>query len=349
MRRFFHTLLLFSIVPALLFVILEIHARTSEAHFWFDGAATKIAENRVDFIFIGSSRVAAAVDADEFSTSLSKATHKSYRALNLGMGYSTAAEYYFGLKKLLRRNQYCLRDTTVLIEAPFGLPASDTWEDDWLQFPELPYHLSPYLEWADMLAYAKVQNAPSLNKGLVALGKLSAFSVRAFPYREKLLATLEQNTDRLQERWNIGTHRPSGEVDLKQDGGVRTDAQGVELVRKAALDCFNNSLHEQTQIDWERTIIKDFVKLVRVSGGKVVFFEIPVCSLQAKSLQTELRKQDAPSLAKHRVDWGFSTLKVDFICNDLDFPDLWHLRKSRSKDFSRSLAEAFYRDSCKEP
>jgi hypothetical protein len=55
------------------------------------------------------------------------------------------------------------------------------------------------------------------------------------------------------ERSNTGTHRPDDEIDLRHDGDIRTDEQGVELSRTAALRIFDNSMRDQKPIDCEVT------------------------------------------------------------------------------------------------
>src|SRR5262249_22993251 len=91
------------VLPILVLGLVEALVRTTTDRMplWY-GAAERVAErDRVDVIFVGSSRVLAAVLTDAFSETVALQTGYRPRTLNLGRGYTTLIEHYLGLRNLL--------------------------------------------------------------------------------------------------------------------------------------------------------------------------------------------------------------------------------------------------------
>jgi hypothetical protein len=139
---------------------------------------------------------------------------------------------------------------------------------------------------------------------------------------------------------------PAPTADLRSTGGIRTDAEGIENAKKLAVELAKQSLdHQVPQREWEKSIVADLVKLIQQAGGQVVFYEMPLHSVQAAPYQTPLRQADRVAFRQQATEWNCRYLEPDFVAPDVDFPDYWHLRKSRSQEFATKLAEAWYKAS----
>src|SRR5206468_946595 len=107
---------------------------------WYGAAQWAASEGRVDVVFSGSSRVAAAVDGASFAREVFLRTGHCPRILNLGRGYSTEAEHYLGLRNLFASHPQSLQGAVVFVEAGGGLPsdissgvrAPARWDGSWV-------------------------------------------------------------------------------------------------------------------------------------------------------------------------------------------------------------------------
>jgi hypothetical protein len=120
------------VLLALVVAELSLRATVGRKTAWYTAAAQIAKVAPVDYIFVGSSRVAASIDEKYFEQAISQRSGRNVKALNMGMGYCSLANHYFGLRMLLRLNPRNLRGVTVFIEAPLGLPFSETWRDRWV-------------------------------------------------------------------------------------------------------------------------------------------------------------------------------------------------------------------------
>jgi hypothetical protein len=336
MRRFF--------IKSAIFVLLPIFAGEGLWHFranhvppaWYLGTPWLIGRQPLDAVFVGSSRVGAAINDTVFSKVLATYLRRNVTALNMGKGYSTLAEHYFGLRLMIRSHPANFRGCTVFIEAPDGLPDASTWSDTWVH-SEWTSLLGPMLNARDVVRMWWDSETRLADKISVTAGAATITIYAASKIRGELAAQGDLVLQRLLSR---ETARPR--MDLAEAAGIRVDSAGVAATRSLAVEFYAREAENQRPVSsWDVTVARAITDLVNSSGGHVVFYTMPVSSVQEKSLRTPVRISDRAGFHDALRAWNAMYLPLSFPTDDEDFPDLWHLRQSRSFEFSRSLAAAY--------
>ncbi len=334
------------VVPCLVLGAAELAARHSPAGVprWYAAADALAAREPLDVLFIGSSRVEAAVDVEAFEAAVWRRSGRRVRALNLGRGYSTDAAHFFGVRNLLERHPERLRGLDVFAEAPGGLPFPTYWRHTpWAQ-PEQPFLLAEQLRAHDLRGlwrFAGLDLETRLHvSARVLLRRCTLFGQRE-RVRELALGLLPAMWD---GRLGATLTAPPLGADLRAmgRGSIRSDPEAVRAARALALD-FGRSLsaHQAPWRNYAPTISASLVALLRARGGRVVFFEPPQSTPFLAAYATPLRQEDARQFAEQARAWGTTVLRPDFAYDDGDLPDLWHLRPERAPEFSARLAAAW--------
>jgi len=88
--------------------------------------------------------------------------------------------------------------------------------------------------------------------------------------------------------------------------------------------------------DWKETIVAEIINLVDTTGGKVVFFEIPVSSINRQiGVPTEWRQSFTQYRMAHNIPYiGLGGINPP----DSSFSDLTHLDPEPAKRFTIELA-----------
>jgi hypothetical protein len=305
-----------------------------------------------DFVFVGSSRVAAAIDPEAFTEVASEAAGRPLRAVNFGLGYSTMALHYLNLRNQVARRPDLLRHATVFIEAPGGLPADPSgWNDPWCH-PDRPQFLPPLLRAEDLPSlWAR---AGSFEERVRATFEMAVRGVPLLHNRERVGHEFVGRGDaKVMSR--LGGLLPGGAAgfgavapppapaaDLTTRGGIRNDSAGVAAARAAAQSMARKELADLKPVAFaDDCVLADLVRLVQKAGGKVVFFAMPLHSTQVEVFRTETRRRDREAFVRKAGAWGCEIIATDFPTADADFPDVWHMRRSLAPDFSRALALAW--------
>lgn len=315
--------------------------------YFYHGVSLDAQSAPADVLFIGSSRVAA-IHPEAFQKKAQNLSGRGLIVRQVAMGCSTMAEHYFGLRHLVETAPWGLRGCTVIIEAPLGLGDDATWEDSWVD-SRYPTLIAPYLKAEDVARLLRISNTPWIEKLYIACSKFSrsvyAFSkLRSFFYFEGE-RLVRYAGELIKTFFCPGSDTANGmSADLASAAGIRADAEGVRQVRKEALLFASRDLHNQVpRRRWDRSVVRDIIDLVRAAGGDVHFFEMPLSSVQAQPLETVLRREDKKIFEARLSQWQSKILRTELAAGDEDFPDLYHLRKSRNNEFSERLAEAYFR------
>jgi hypothetical protein len=337
------------LVPVSVLAALEVKARRSipapsrrDAAWTLSEEVAK--EGPVGYFFIGSSRVACAVDAAAFEAAVAKGQKRRVRAVNCGAGFTLLVQHYLNLRNLYERYPDHLRGCVVFVEAPEGMPGAETWDGTWVH-PEMPSQLVSVIAPRDFPGLWAA-GMPVEEKTEVTCSYFLRGSV-LFTYRQQLGQALWGRCEKAFLRAAGGpatSEEPSnrGAADLRAAGGVRNDPEGVENARRLAVRLAQDDMaHQAPGPDWDRTVVPDLVHLVHQAGGRVVFYKMPLHSVQAAPYWTALRKREVEQFRGKMAGWGTVFLTPDFSYSDEDFPDYWHLRQSRSPAFTRSLARAW--------
>ena len=335
MRQFLLRLLLFAILPA---VVLEGAARLwlrPEITPWYIAVSEQQNSPPMDVLFAGSSRVAAAVDAKAFGDAMEAALGHRVRVENFGRGTTTLIEHYFGLREMWRTPRATAPDCTVFVESPAGVPLLDAWDSDWYMTPS-PHLLAPYIDRSDLPKFWRDAREPWPEKLQFTVLAGSRFVMAVLRLRLLVLS--------MGERWSIEAFGPLKvrNADLRDIGGIRVDSAGIDLARKQASEevRVGNDEHTALTPDWDRLAMHDLVRLAHENGCTVAFFELPMSSHQAVTMKRHAKASALADFRDHVVgEWGARYIGMEeFRFDDSDFPDAWHLRASRSAEFSTMLA-----------
>jgi hypothetical protein len=340
-----------ALVPLVVFGLLELRAQRwlrdheCETTFWAWKERTIRPEPPPSIFFVGSSRVAAAIDEQAFEGVVASHFGRPVQTVNYGAGYSVMAQHYLNLRNRVREHPEEMRGGVVFIEAYCGLPEPTSWEGRW--FHEVgPQLLLPVLRSDDYLGLwnstmtreerwhvvcevlarqsALLHARQKLGEGVFKMGKalVSQVLVRFCPPPPPVAVA---------------------EADLRSAGGIRTDADAVEKAKQLAVKLAQQepSAEEAPPLVWDRTVVADLVRLVQAAGGQVVFFEMPLHSMQSAGYRAAAETSDQQTFRALTRAWRTPYLQPDFVAHDEDFPDYWHLRKSRSQEFAVKLADAW--------
>lgn len=312
----------------------ELYFRVSESNHWYSQVIRQEKREKVDFLFIGSSRTAACVDSNEFCRSVSSHFRRTARAINLGQGGSTTVEHYLGLRKMVRENRYALRQCTIFIENQSRVPACETWNHAWYN-PPFQFLLTQLMEPEDLYHYWQLGTVTFDDKCMVTLSCLSSL----FSERAKTASAFRSQWRHLSESL-LDRRCDHEDADLTSAGDILRDWHSVEEMRRASLEWWGGpALHAQgPQRDWDHSVLKDLISLVKLNGGTIVFYDMPMHSLQTKVIGTAMRQTDAQAFVTQAQKWDCPILSPKFSTVDADFPDYMHMRKSLAPSYSRALA-----------
>jgi hypothetical protein len=313
---------------------------------WY-GAAERLAATRpVQVLFVGSSRVQAAILPVAFEQVLAERGRPGLAVLNLGRGYSTDPEHYLGLRNLLAAHSDTLRGVTVFAEAPGGAPFATRWETVQWAMAEQPWMLVDLLRASDLPRFWRwsgLDFETRLHLSVrVVLSRLALFNRRERvreQWLDNVLPTLARG-----RRPDFAPTRILGD-DLQGWGNVpsiRTDPAALAAAREAARDLGEQMARHQAPVrEWQGTLPEAFVRLVQGAGGHMVFFEPPQSEVFLRGFRTKVRQEDAALFARQARAWGACVVRPAFAYSEDDLPDFWHLRPERAADYTRAVAVAW--------
>ena len=297
---------------------------------WYGDLESLAKKETVNYVFLGSSRVACSINSEVFTKSVGGATSRGI-AVNMGKGYSTLVEHLFGIERLIAVRPRKLTGVTVFLEAPYGNPDLVTWQQSWL-YPDNPELLAKTMRFAELGRFWFKSEADLKSKLLVTAQMMSA-TVRANGRWKAVIYNLLQVD---------GYEIAKGPLWLGME--VRTDSEGVRNARKLAVTLTDAGIRDQQTIAWElweKTVLKSLNDRIRGAGGRLVLFRMPLSSVQQRLYATEIGQKNSRIIGEMLERADIPVITPVFRSSDDDFPDLWHLRGSRNAEFTRSVAAAF--------
>lgn len=301
-------------------------------------------EGHVDALFIGSSQIEAAIDPPAFDAQVAAATGKPFQSLKFGIGgIRSLAVHFMGLRNLFRRYPDKFRGCTVFLEAPYEHPSATTWADPW------------YFPGAEKVVLANVQpedmprllaSDPGAMRHMEIQALLWQRHVRMSYYRVLLRYRIMDKVETTTAKVATKLHLLKPEIkaqglDLAEGGILRTDAIAVAIGYKSASNYGDEIKNLRHVYDWNDTIVGDIRKLVVANGGQLVLFQMPKHTIFIAPFSLPKEQQDIQSLKVSLAKWHVDMLHPHFTYDDSDFQDYWHLRHSRSAEFTRDLADAW--------
>ena len=300
---------------------------------------------RFNYLFLGTSRTRAAIRTDVFDTLMQQVYQVPTLSINLGMGWCRMSEHYFGLRHLLETNPNILRGVVVFIESPSALPEHSTWNSDWIVQDRTDL-ITPYLHASDLFSLWRDATTEAGMKFVITANLIAPFMENIPRLRQNALPALDtllQSVFRPFIDLAPKENESSGLSDLVTEGGIRADKKGVESAKDLAIRLAHEEKEKQDPWNsYDETIVAKIFKMVKDAGGFVVFFDMPLSSVQQEPYDTPLRKQERISFNEKTLNkWNAVMLHPQFSYDTSDFPDLWHLRKTRAPEYTYAVAKSY--------
>ncbi|MFN6945564.1 MAG: hypothetical protein ACK4ND_11500 [Cytophagaceae bacterium] len=276
------------------------------------------------FVFMGSSRVAAAIDEDVFSS-------QDIRILNSGLGHSTVFYHYFSLRNLIEEKKVRFDSIKFFVEAPTGLPEYLKSERDEWVFENQGIHavriLAPLMNYKDLIQFLiKSKNTLKTKCYLV------------FYYCFHSFQMLEYINNGVFRTWNLYSPQKQKSKNLTTHGGIRNDDEGIDLIKKMQRKKVNADWHLDFYLKKEESMVLALKELVEEHGGELIFFEMPEASFDKDMKLTKAGYGLLQEWNSFKDENGIKQVYVKAInFNDSSFPDFLHMGKSESIIYSKEL------------
>jgi len=287
-----------------------------------------------DYLFIGTSRVPATINSSVFQS-----FDPDKIIVVAGRGYLTPGIHYQALKNRLSRYPDFLRGTIVFLEYPGTTVYSETFAADEMTVFEpdmpgekpMPHLLIPHLDHRSVIRFLKKSNNSPRVKAGVVLSYCSSF-YRTSPFIKEKVQRLDEFVQKNQENLIAG------------EGGIRND--NLEAAKEKAL-YYSKELKEiseespmLTSSQLDSSTLAMFYKIIHDNGGQLLLYRMPLHSVQ-KNIYNSVKEQHNQAVFS---DWlEERQIKVlnlaGFKYSDSDFPDIWHLSKTRRDEFTTRLYE----------
>ncbi|MFT5914002.1 MAG: hypothetical protein ACI81T_000487 [Bacteroidia bacterium] len=294
--------------------------------------------SKVDYLFIGSSRVPASINPQVFME-----LDSGKVAVVAGRGFMTAGIHYQALKMRLKDFPDFLKGATVFLEYPGSRIYDQSFEEQVFKVHEsgseaMPHLLIPHLDFVDLKGFlTQSPNSFGVKAEMVGL-YLSAF-YRSIPFIRENLTNLEKPLFK-QESDKSGI--------LASDGGIRNDnldfakAKAIELAETRKNDLASSPQISPSQLD--KSILVKIHELIISNQGKLVLYKMPLHSIQQEIYNSKQEIANKEIFESWLTSNEIQTLQnPNFEYEDSDFPDVWHLSKARRDEFSKLLFEELER------
>lgn len=302
---------------------------------WYRGLEGKSAE----VLFLGSSRVAAAVDSATFRRTIAELTGKPARVRNLGQGYSTPIEHTLGVRNWLASRTSTGAPFHCFVELTGGVPAPATWRGAGWVHPDQPQILLDVVRTRDLPALWR-SGEPAETKAQITLRHLLdpiQLLTRREALRQRFLDLLETDVVKRLEPLEPASVAKAG-ADLRATGGIDQRDESVARARALAQHAAEQVREADYLVDWDRQVLADLVSMVQAAGGDVVFFETPLANVFRRAYDLPAARAGFQRWARAR---GLTVLDPVASFPDEEFPDLWHLAASRAPAYTEALARTW--------
>jgi hypothetical protein len=330
-------ILIFKIIS--LIIIVESFVAMLPVKEWYEEIDSLAKNNSVKYIFIGASRVGYSINPAVFTKYVSAGDCK-YFTINMGRGYSTTIEHYFGIRRIASFAPDKLKGVTVFLEAPHGIPLIQnpilenwSWQNSWIH-PDDPELLVTTMKITDLGAFWK--SGTDFHSKLIVTAAMLSGTINLKGRWQRVVSSLR----RLQHA-NISELAKNPQF---LGAEIITDRYGIENARKIAQTDVKGQIEYQKLLPhnyWDTSIIKSLNELVTSSGGHLVLFNMPVSSMKQKVFTTEIGKRNKEIVQNALISANIPVIVPDMKTTDYDFPDFWHLRGSRSVEYTQSVAQAY--------
>jgi hypothetical protein len=327
-------------IPALVLAGAELLVRevVDRVPLWYAAADVLAADRRIDALFVGSSRVGAAVFVPAFEETA------GVTALNLGRGDSTTIEHYLGLRNLLERHPESFRGVDVFLEAPAGWAAPVAWEAPWGS-AEQPWMLIEVLRASDLPRFWRRSTSGVEEKIHISVRELGgglSLLRRRERFRQFVLTRLVPwlASALRGEASPLHLKSPALGADLQGWSGAgrtRTEGTAPAEVRRLVEELRSRRFFPP----WEGSVVEAMAHLVSAAGGRLVFFEVPLGETFRAAYETVPQQEARARFLAWAGALGLPVLAPEFRYAEADIPDWQHLSARRAPEFAAALARAW--------
>ena len=347
MKKLLLNLFLFLLLPGLVLDVVLRIAMPFPSTKGYGRVLKDVHTRKINFLFVGSSRVGAAINSAAFDNITSKAHQKRVRSENLGMGSSTLVGHYYGLKAIFDASMHDSENCHMFVEVTLGLPPMDTWEGIWFNAGQYE-QLYPYIDFSDYLTFWQV-SGNSINEK-VTLGLLKAFRPAGFllSARSALLSRGEVFTQRYISSFADNSEKENPgkkQAPMHMAAGIRNDPAGIKLARELILKQAAKSKGETNGsapfADWEKLVLVDMRNLAEKNHCTMSLVSVPLSPSQELTRKSDRSGSQVLSFKAWARQNQLPILSTGLHFTDDDYPDLWHLSADKALIFSEQLARAY--------
>ena len=297
-------------------------------------------KERLDALFIGQSRVEAAINTEMFNKTVMTQGERPCTSANLGGHGRTPAVNYMGLRLLLQKMPQTLKGCTVFVEAPGGIPQADRWNQPWVNPGEdraiIPLLTSPEIA---TMAHASAHNPMLTQLGLRLLQAESHVSLVYYRHiaGRRMIQSLQEISSQAAEAMHLPPGEVNDQLDIQTGGTIVNEASAAAVGLNSARSYIRQQQGVPATTNWNETILEDIRQELARAGAHLAVYTMPVHSMFVPTEQ----RQSVESLRSYCAEHGVLLLEPEFKAADSDFPDYWHLTREQGEEFSHKLAEAW--------
>jgi hypothetical protein len=320
---------------------------------WYPQIEADVQERSIDFLFIGSSRVPAAIDRRVFANELQDMHFDRPIVRIPARGSSTIVQHWMGIRNFVDEYPDRMRGCKVFLELPGGLPTlrrsshqPESVRADWLNEDLGPQFLADVLRVGDLTEFWITGTSIELKVQITFRFMMN--SLRLVQDREKIRNLVKcKGVELVQEMLEVCSvgdpvDPNSKFADLAAEGGIKRDPKTIAMVQKRAKRRTAEMLVDQTPLaGWDDSPIVDIANLLKRVDGELVLYHMPQSSYYNRVCDTEMRVSDRERFRRWAEQEGVRILNPTFQTIDADFPDLLHLSKTKRPEFTKALALAW--------
>ncbi|MEO9967574.1 MAG: hypothetical protein ABJF11_17385 [Reichenbachiella sp.] len=294
----------------------------------------KSSPSSVDYLFIGSSRVAAGINSDQWNS-----IHREDNiTINAGRGFFSGGSHYLALSNLLDNYPDYLKGAKVYLELPGGVIYAENFDDHLYDYyPSMSHLVLPHVSFSNFRELVARQNTLS-DKANITLLYFSSF-YRTFPFFKEYKGRF---IDRLVKS-RIQTQPKS---DLANAGGIKVNSSELSQAKERALRMTEDRIKYQDEQEiltldqLNNSIVAHLATLIRENGGEMILFEMPLHSSFQKVNQTSWARENSKVFKSWVDQEGIRIIDTsEFDISDDDFPDYWHMSITKRAEFTSFMAQ----------
>ncbi len=289
-----------------------------------------------DFLFIGSSRVHATIDWETL-----KENYPSKTTLITGRAYMTPGVHYQALKHKLDDYPDFLKGAKVFIEysgwgtytEPFTQARLRVSEPTGPKDIARTQFLIPHLAITDLPSFFRESENNWKIKLQVFFEKISSL-YKTKNYLNEKIRGFQNRVFSLNKKSETNAVASGGGI--KNNGFKRANQEAIAIAKIHASEIENSPVITLSQLD--SSTLSAFHILIKQNGGTMHLYKMPLHTIQKSVHESSKALQNQTVFLNWIASHDIKVLESSqFVFDDSDFPDTWHLRLSRRKNFTSLL------------